>query len=163
MDDDGKARGGSDLELAAKRLLLCPEIWCWSRKVEPRFSNANRSQSFDRSPQVSTRRGVVLPRNLWMQAKCEINVWVTFAQCARGLPPIGRISDIHEMAHADGARGPDDSVPIKVEHRIVQMGVRVDDRRRSRRLGHFTVTLFARLRGRSGSFPRARAVKYPRS
>jgi len=77
-------------------------------------------------------------------------------QGAGGGPAIGVVADVDDPPDAHVSRALEHLGPIGVEGRIVEVGVRVDDL--NRHGAHFTVTLLARFRGRSGSLPRASAA-----
>jgi hypothetical protein len=82
MDDHGETFAGGDFELTAKCLLLRFDSGGRSGKIEASFPDGSRRQMLDHSLEVSMQRGVELLSKLRMQAKSEIDVWMSFPQRA---------------------------------------------------------------------------------
>src|SRR4051794_40257897 len=98
MDDSREPGDGGNVELATKCSLLFLEARCGSRKVEPDFSHGDGRQVFDHSLQPAYENRIELCSQLRVQAKHYVDVRMLFAQGARRLPPVGRVTDIDETA-----------------------------------------------------------------
>jgi hypothetical protein len=80
VDYRGEPFAGGDLELSAKGPLLGFDTGGGSGKIEACFPERNRSETFDRAPQVTMQRAVVLLGKLWVQADGEIDIGMSFPQ-----------------------------------------------------------------------------------
>ncbi len=93
-----------------------------------------------------------------VQTDHDGNVRVLVPENARSLPTRRAVPDVDESHYAGFAGGGKNRLPIVVKRRIIEVDVGIDNSWPRSIRCHLTVTLLARLRGRSGSVPRANAA-----
>src|SRR3954469_24313033 len=98
MDDSRQPSDRGNVELATKCSPLFLEARRRSRKVESDFSHGDGRQVFDRSLQSEYETCIEICSQLRVQAKHDVDVGMLFAQGARRLPAVGRVTDIDETA-----------------------------------------------------------------
>src|SRR5215207_6331133 len=96
---------------------------------------------------------------VWMQPQREREHREPSSQRKRGAPTLRPVTDIDNPLNARLSRPLDDAIDLPGELLVVEVRMGIDQADAGVR--HFTVTLLARLRGLSGSFPRSNAAWYP--
>ncbi len=153
VDHRRQAGGQGQPQLVPEGFLLERSGRTGPEEIETDLADGDRTGGLDQPRQPIHRRGGELVRVPRMETESERGPRVLRRQGKRGLPNRGPVADVHYRGDAGPLRGGADALPVAIEDRIVEMDVGVDPDG-----AHLTVTLLARLRGRSGSLPRKRAV-----
>ena len=156
MNDQWEIGGDGDLNLPLEGALLLTEGGAGPGKVEPGLTNGQRPQREKLLGERVGLRGAEAPCVLGVKTRRQLDTWVGGTEGDRLLPNIWPVGDIQDVLYSRCAPTFYDLSPINVKSGIVEVSMGVENWRQG--IAHLTVTLLARLRGRSGSFPRASAA-----
>ncbi len=172
MNDDRQSQCSRQFDLGPKRSFLLGSVKPRSKEIEADLSHRYGIDLLNCIAKVvdgGCAEFVCVSR---VEADGYRDHGICHLNCSRTRPPAWPVGDVHELLDTSIRRSLNDRTNVVGKGVLVEVDMGVDECGPAARgvdiescpgfrFNHFTVTLFARLRGLSGSFPRSRATSYP--
>src|SRR5215203_2021376 len=172
MNDDRQSQCSCQFDLGAERSFLLGSVIPRPKVIEADLSHGYGIDLLNCIAKVVDGGSTEFVCVTRVEAGCYRDCGICHLKRSRTRPSAWPIGDVHELLDSPICCSLNDRTNVGGKGVLVEVDMGVDECGPDTRgvdikacpclrFDHFTVTLFARLRGLSGSFPRSRATSYP--